>query len=119
MTAGVTTAGMQTVIYPVTDLASARELYSALLGAATIMDEPYYVGFRVAGQDVGLDPNGHKRGMTGPVGYWHVQSMEQTVAELTARGATLQGSVTDVGGGKLIATLADRDGNTFGVLQQP
>ena len=34
------------------------------------MDEPYYVGYKVAGQDVGLDHNGHSQGMTGPLGYW-------------------------------------------------
>ena len=30
------------------------------------MDQPYYVGYNVAGQDIGLDPNGHRQGMTGP-----------------------------------------------------
>jgi hypothetical protein len=33
------------------------------------MDEPYYVGFTVSGQDFGLDPHGHK---TGAFGYFHV-----------------------------------------------
>jgi predicted enzyme related to lactoylglutathione lyase len=113
------TTGLQTVLYPVTDLAAARDLYGALLGVPPVMDEPYYVGFRVAGQDVGLDPNGHARGLTGPLGYWHVESMDDTIAALTARGATLRGSVTDVGGGKLVATLTDADGNEFGVLQMP
>lgn len=27
-------------------------------------DQPYYVGFKVEGQDVGLDPRGHDQGMT-------------------------------------------------------
>jgi len=35
------------------------------VGAEPIMDEPYHVGLRVAGQDVGLDPHGYSRGMTG------------------------------------------------------
>ena len=55
---------ISTVIYPVKDLAKARTLYAALLGVAPAQDEPYYVGFRVGDQDVGLDPNGHKQGMT-------------------------------------------------------
>ena len=58
---------ISTVIYPVKDLARARTLYAALLGVAPAQDEPYYVGFRVGDQDVGLDPNGHKKGMTAPV----------------------------------------------------
>jgi hypothetical protein len=58
------TQGMQTVIYPVKDLDRAKALYGALFGTP-VMDEPYYVGFRVADQDVGLDPHGHSQGMTG------------------------------------------------------
>jgi hypothetical protein len=29
----------------------------------------------VEGQNVGLDPNGHSKGMTGPVGYRHVDDI--------------------------------------------
>jgi predicted enzyme related to lactoylglutathione lyase len=115
----MTTSGVRTMIYPVSDLDAARGLYGALLGVEPIMDEPYYVGFRVDGQDIGLDPNGHRRGLTGPVGYWHVDDLAGAVDELTARGATLTSDVTDVGGGKLIATLTDPDGNVVGLLQEP
>ncbi len=41
------TSGIRTITYPVTDLARAKALYSALLGVAPNMDETYYVGFRV------------------------------------------------------------------------
>jgi hypothetical protein len=60
------TEGIKTFIYPVTDLARAKALYSKLLGVEPYMDEAYYVGFSVAGQDIGLDPHGHSQGMTGP-----------------------------------------------------
>jgi hypothetical protein len=30
------------------------------------MDEAYYVGFRVGDQEIGLNPNGHRQGMTWP-----------------------------------------------------
>jgi hypothetical protein len=33
------------------------------------MDEDYSIGFNVEGQDFGLDPHGHSKGMTGPVAY--------------------------------------------------
>jgi hypothetical protein len=64
------TSGMMTVLYPVKDLAAAKQLYGTLFGIAPDMDEAYYVGFNIDGQDVGLDPNGHSKGMTGPLGYW-------------------------------------------------
>jgi len=47
---------MRTVIYPVKDLARAKKLYGKLLGAAPSMDEAYYVGFSVEGQDIVLVP---------------------------------------------------------------
>ena len=110
------THGMQTVIYPVKDLDRAKALYGALFGMP-VMDEPYYVGYRVAGQDVGLDPNGHSQGMTGPIGYWHVDDIEASVKALVDSGAEMLRPVTDVGGGKLIASVTDADGNVVGLIQ--
>ena len=56
------TTGVRTVIYPVGDLALAKALFSALLGAEPVVDAPYYVQFDVDGQAIGLDPNGHRFG---------------------------------------------------------
>ena len=113
------TSGLRTVIYPVDDLPAARDLYAALLGVPPYVDEPYYVGFRLDAQEVGLDPSGHARGLTGPIGYWHVESVEAAVAELTARGARVTDGPRDVGGGKLVASMSDPAGNVFGLLQMP
>lgn len=100
-----------------TDLASAKALFSKLLGVKPSMDEPYYVGFRVAGQDIGLDPHGHSRGMTGPVGYWDVDDIKGSVKALLDAGAEEVEAVKDVGGGKLTATVKDADGNVIGLIQ--
>jgi len=113
------TSGMKTVIYPVKDLAQAKTLYGKLLGVAPAMDETYYVGFRVGGQDVGLDPHGHSQGMTGPVGYWHVADIEASLKLLLDAGAAAQQAIKDVGGGKLIASVKDADGNIIGLIQSP
>ncbi|TQJ47112.1 glyoxalase [Streptomyces sp. NBC_00080] len=112
-------AGMQTIIYPVKDLARAKALFSALLDVEPYADEPYYVGFKAAGQDVGLDPNGHAKGMTGPVPYWHVTDLRERLAALVAAGAELLQDAQDVGGGRLIAFVKDADGNLVGLLQDP
>ena len=112
------TSGMRTVI-PVKDLAAAKELYGTLFGVAPSMDEVYYVGFDVDGQHVGLDPNGHTKGMTGPVEYWQVDDITKSLDALLAAGAEAQQPVTDVGGGTLIATVKDRDGNVIGLVQAP
>ena len=113
------TTGMNTVIYPVRDLAAAKRLFSALLGTPPYVDEPYYVGFRVGAQELGLDPNGHGRGRAGPVGYWGVDDIAATVDVLLDGGAQPQQPISDVGGGKLIASVTDPDGNVIGLLQDP
>ncbi|MFB7221172.1 VOC family protein [Streptomyces sp. NPDC056227] len=111
------TAGIKTIIYPVKDLAGAKSLFNTLLGAEPVMDEPYYVGYRVAGQDIGLDPHGHSKGMTGPLAYWHVDDIEADVKKLLEAGAETVQAIQDVGGGKLTASLKDADGNTIGLIQ--
>ncbi|MER6671790.1 VOC family protein [Streptomyces sp. NPDC000983] len=113
------TAGVQTIIYPVKDLARAKAVFGALLGTEPYADEPYYVGYKDAGQDVGLDPNGHAKGMTGPVAYWHVDDIHATQQALVAAGAEVLQDVADVGGGRLIASLKDAEGNPIGLLQDP
>jgi predicted enzyme related to lactoylglutathione lyase len=111
------TEGVKTIIYPVTDLAKAKALYGTLAGVEPAMDEAYYVGFDVASQDIGLDPNGHRQGMTGPVAYWHVDDIETTLKALLDAGAQAKQEVRDVGGGKLIASVTDADGNVIGLIQ--
>jgi len=111
------TDGLKTIIYPVKDLAAAKTLYSALLGVPPTRDKPYYVGFNVAGQDVGLDPHGHSAGLTGPVAYWHVADIGATVNVLREAGAEEVQQVKDVGGGKLVASVKDSDGNVIGLIQ--
>ena len=112
-----TTKGIRTVLHPVSDLAAAKGLYTALLGVAPQTDESYYVGFEAEGQHIGLVPGGGPQGMTSPVAYWHVDDIEAKLAEVIAAGATVKDPVRDVGGGRLVASVADPDGNVLGLLQ--
>ncbi len=111
--------GIRVVIYPVTDLAQAKTLYRTLLGVEPYSDEAYYVGFRMGDQELGLDPHGHAKGMTGPVGYWQVNDIQNSLQLLLDAGAQAQQEIQDVGGGKLIASVKDADGNIIGLLQSP
>ncbi|MGW0911636.1 VOC family protein [Streptomyces sp. NPDC002784] len=113
------TAGVRTIIYPVKDLARAKAVFGALLGVEPYADDPYYVGYKDAGQDVGLDPNGHAKGMTGPVPYWHVDDIRATLAGLLEAGAEVLQDVQEVGAGRQIAFVKDADGNLIGLLQDP
>jgi predicted enzyme related to lactoylglutathione lyase len=114
---GSSTQGAKTLLHPVSDLAAAKAVYTALLGVPPQNDDPYYIGFEAEGQHIGLVPNGGPQGMTSPVAYWHVSDIEAKLAELTAAGATVKEPAHDVGGGRLVATVSDPDGNVLGVLQ--
>ena len=114
---GSSNQGIKTVLHPVSDLAAAKTVYAALLGAAPQADSPYYVGFEVAGQQIGLVPGGGPQGMTSPVAYWHVPDIEAKLAEVTAAGAAVKEPAHDVGGGRLVATVTDPDGNVLWLLQ--
>jgi predicted enzyme related to lactoylglutathione lyase len=114
---GSSTQGVKTLLHPVSDLAAAKAVYAALLGVQPQTDEPCYVGFEAEGQQIGLVPGGAQQGMSSPVAYWHVPDIEAKLAEVTAAGATLKEPAHDVGGGRLVATVADPDGNVLGLLQ--
>jgi len=116
---GSSTQGIKTVLHPVTDLAAAKAVYTALLGLPPQTDAPFYVGYEAEGQQIGLVPGGAEQGMTSPVAYWHVTDIEAKLAEVTAAGATLKEPARDVGGGRLVATVTDPDGNVLGLLQDP
>jgi predicted enzyme related to lactoylglutathione lyase len=106
--------GIKTVIYPASDLARAKAAFSAVLGAAPDMDEPYYVQFNVGEQAIGLDPHGHKGGA---VVYFQVTDIKGALQALVETGAQVNEDVKDVGGGRLIASVRDADGNLVGLLQ--
>ncbi|GAB3431485.1 VOC family protein [Flindersiella endophytica] len=114
---GSSTQGIKTVLHPVTDLEKAKAVYTALLGVEPSADAPYYVGYDVEGQHIGLVPNGAQQGMTSPVAYWHVPDIEAKLAELTEAGAVVKEPVREVGPGRVVATVTDPDGNVLGLLQ--
>ncbi len=111
------TLGIKTILHPVTDLAAAKTVYTALLGVPPQTDGPYYVGFDVEGQHIGLVPGGGPQAMTSPVAFWHVPDIQATLAAVTAAGATVKEPAHDVGGGRLVATVTDHDQNVLGLLQ--
>ncbi len=110
------TEGIKTVLHPVTDLAAAKAVYTALLGMEPQADSDYYVGYDAEGQQIGLVPGG-AHGATSPVAYWHVPDIEAKLAEVTAAGAAVKDAPRNVGSGRLVATFTDPDGNVLGLIQ--
>lgn len=111
------TQGIKTVLHPVTDLAAAKSVFTTLLGVEPAHDADYYVGYETGGQHIGLVPGGAEQGMSGPVAYWHVTDLEARLAALTSAGATVKNPPREVGGGRVVATVTDTDGNELGLAE--
>ena len=111
------TQGIKIVLHPVTDLARAKKTYAALLGTPPTADSDYYVGFDVEGQHIGLVPGGGPEGATSPVAYWQVPDIEAKLADVTATGGAVKDAPREVGGGRVVATFTDPDGNVLGLVQ--
>ena len=113
--------GLGTVIYQVTNLDQAKAWYSAAFGQGPYFDEPCYVGFNIAGYELGLDPNQAvgKAGPGGSVAYWRVPEIESAVRHFVATGANIVAAVQEVGEGIKVATIADPFGNLIGLIENP
>jgi catechol 2,3-dioxygenase-like lactoylglutathione lyase family enzyme len=110
--------GLRTAIYPVNDLAAARQWYAGVLGLEPYFDEPFYVGFNVGGFELGLIPDGEP-GVAGPQALWGVPDASHAHARLIELGASLLDPVTDVGGGIKVAAVRDPFGNRLGIIENP
>ncbi len=110
--------GVTTVLYPVRDINQAKKLYTKLLGVEPIMDQPYYVGWRVGTQDIGLVPSG-SQGLTGATAFYQVSDIKASLEALRQDGAQVVQEPRDVGGGKLTASARDVDNNMSGLIQMP
>lgn len=106
------------LLYPVKDVPGSKALYEKLLGIAPYVDSPYYVGFRVDNIEIGLAPLGAKAG-NGPVAFWDVDDIKQQLQSMTDAGAQKNEDPRDVGGGMLVASVKDADGNVIGFRQAP
>jgi len=106
--------GIKTIIYPVKDMARAKTRLRTLLGVEPYSDQPYYVGFKVGDQDIGLVPNSPEAEMTA---FYHVADIKQSLQSLLDAGSQILREIKDVGGGRLVASVRDPDGNIIGLIQ--
>ena len=113
--------GLRTAVYYVSDIQKGRDWYSSILGFPPYFDEPFYVGFNVAGYELGLQPTESEEIVQSSKAavYWGVESCEAALKALLAKGATANEDVQDVGGGIKVASVKDPFGNIFGVIENP
>jgi predicted enzyme related to lactoylglutathione lyase len=117
--------GLGTAIYPVTDLAQAKAWYSQVLEAEPYFDQPFYVGFNVAGFELGLLPCGQpggaatQPGSAGVTAYWRVADAATEFARLVDLGGTPHEKLQEVGGGIKVGSVLDPFGNIFAIIENP
>lgn len=110
--------GIASVIFPTNHLEIDKTFWRAALGVAPYFDEPFYVGFRVDGCELGLDPQAAEAGLPYPVTYWTTIDIHVSLATLLAAGAIVHTGIRSVGDGVLVATMKDTSGHLFGLLQR-
>jgi predicted enzyme related to lactoylglutathione lyase len=113
--------GLGTVIYHVTDLDQAKAWYTTAFQQAPYFDQPFYVGFNIAGYELGLDPSQTvtRAGRGGSVAYWRVPRIDEALEHFVTSGANVVAPVQDVGEGIKVATLGDPFGNLIGLIENP
>ena len=117
--AGPVLRKIRSVIYQVTDLARAKTFYGALLGRTPYFDKPFYVGFDVDGQELGLHPDTSRipPGPGGAIAYWRVDDLYTSWEHSLAHGAEPVEPPHNVGENTDVAIVADPFGNYIGLIQ--
>jgi predicted enzyme related to lactoylglutathione lyase len=113
--------GLRTAAYQVRNLEEAKNWYSRVLDLQPYFDQPFYVGFRCCGFELGIVPDAHAGPNRAPAGvaYWGVADAQAAYKRLIELGAKELEPVQDVGGGILIGSVHDPFGNVLGVIQNP
>lgn len=113
--------GLRTTIYKVKNLQKAKEWYSEAFGTLPYFDQPFYVGFNIAGFELGLLPEKEptKGKSVGVLTYWGVNDISKTYDKLIELGATKNEKPHSVGGKIMTATVKDPFGNIIGLIFNP
>jgi predicted enzyme related to lactoylglutathione lyase len=107
---------LENIVYTVADLDAAKAIHVALLGVEPHTDQPYYVGFNVAGIEIGLTP-AQGGGGASIVAHVRVPDLAAALDEVQKAGATLVSEPRDVGGGTRVAAVRDPGGTTLGLIE--
>ncbi len=114
--------GLRTTIYKVSDIDKAKKWYSDFLGFEPYFDEPYYIGFNVAGYELGLQPEEEAQSTEksdSVITYWGVENVSESYQLLISLGANSHEEPNDVGGGIIVASLKDPWYNILGLIYNP
>jgi predicted enzyme related to lactoylglutathione lyase len=112
--------GLRTTIYKVSDIDKAKAWYTKAFQTAPYFDEPFYVGFNIAGYELGLQPEEFDSPKTTNVAcFWGVSDIQEQYDFFLSLGATADEAPQNVGGDIMVATLKDPWNNLIGLIYNP
>ncbi len=112
--------GLRSAFYYVDDIRKAKDWYQDVLGLKPNFDEPFYVGFTVAGYELGLLPKTDEIVYGNNISVaWGVDDIDEAYKTLLNKGAKEHSAPRDVGGGIKVATVLDPSGNIFEIIYNP
>lgn len=113
--------GLRTVIYKVPDLEKAKQWYSEAFHTLPYFDMPFYVGFNIAGYELGLQPDENidiNKSENVEI-YWGVNDIEASYNRLIQLGAAAHQPPQNVGEEIMVATVKDPWKNIIGIIYNP
>lgn len=116
-----TILGLRTTIYKVEDIEKAKLWYSQVFQSKPYFDEIFYVGFNIAGYELGLQPEEDvtKEKSGGVMTYWGVNNIQEEYDRFIKLGAIAHEKPENVGGEIMVASVKDPWGNCIGLIYNP
>lgn len=113
-----TILGLRTTIYKVSDITRAKEWYTKVFQTTPYFDETYYVGFNIAGYELGLQAEESPKWENIAV-FWGVENITETYNYFVECGAREVEKPMNVGWEIMVATLKDPWDNLIGLIYNP
>ena len=112
--------GLRTAIYKVPDIEKAKQWYTEVFSTPPYFDMPFYVGFNIAGFELGLQPAERSDTLSENVEvYWGVDNVEASYNRFLSLGANAHHPPRNVGGDIIVATVKDPWNNIIGIIHNP
>jgi predicted enzyme related to lactoylglutathione lyase len=113
--------GLRTTIYKVGDIQKATGWYTKAFETNPYFNEPFYVGFDIAGYELGLQPEEVPTTdkVESVVSYWGVDNIQEAYDRLLELGASENERPENVGEDIMTATVKDPFGNVIGLIYNP
>jgi catechol 2,3-dioxygenase-like lactoylglutathione lyase family enzyme len=109
--------GLGSLIYPSSDVTTAKEWWTEFLGFGPYFDEPFYVGFNVGGYELGIVAS--EEVAIDPTTYWAVDDVADAVAQALSRGAVVREEPNDVGERIVVGSVENPLGQVVGFIFNP